>query len=202
MPQKRSWPILIVSLCLALPASALADDTMDRAGLVLGTSAYEDGDYDAALRLLGPLAIPRARFYVSLIGMYLDALKSSTQGNHVEAAQTFCLVAQEGHPEAQFRCAFAYDVGEGVPQDAVKAVKWYRSSAEQGFAEAQFRIGAMFKEGRGVPQDYVLAHMWLNLAGAQSTPPPGSRQLRDHLATLMGPAEIAEAQKRAREWQP
>ena len=53
-----------------------------------------------------------------------------------------------------------YSKGEGVPQDDVEAVKWWREAAEQGFAEAQFRLGVMYHLGEGVPQDYVEAAKW------------------------------------------
>ncbi len=49
-------------------------------------------------------------------------------------------------------------------------------------------------------QYYVYAHMWLNLSAAQSD--QISAKERDDLAKRMTPAQIAEAQKLAREWQP
>ena len=51
-----------------------------------------------------------------------------------------------------------------------------------------------------MPQDYVQAHMWLNLAAAQSH--ADAVKNRDIVAALMTPAQIAEAQKLAREWKP
>ena len=98
-----------------------------------------------------------------------------------------------------------YDNGEGVPQDDAKAVKWYRKAAEQGNADAQFFLGFMYDAGRGVPQDDAQAHMWYNLAASRF--PPGENldravKIRDLLAKMMTPAQIAEAQKLAREWKP
>ena len=52
--------------------------------------------------------------------------------------------------------------------------------------------------GRGVPQDFVQAHMWDNLAAAHGE--TRSAEARDALAQRMTPAQIAEAQKLAREW--
>ncbi len=51
-----------------------------------------------------------------------------------------------------------------------------------------------------MPQDYVQAHMWYNLAGAQGL--EQAAENRDIVAKRMTPAEIAEAQKLAREWKP
>jgi TPR repeat protein len=58
----------------------------------------------------------------------------------------------------------------------------------------------MYAQGQGVPQDYVPAHMWFDLAAAQGE--KDATELRDSLAKKMTPAQIAEAQKLAREWKP
>lgn len=46
-------------------------------------------------------------------------------------------------------------------------------------------------------QDYVKAHMWFNLAAVQNKE---VAKLRNGLANKMTPAQIAEAQRLAREW--
>jgi TPR repeat protein len=51
-----------------------------------------------------------------------------------------------------------------------------------------------------VPQDYVLAYKWFNLAETAGSQAVANN--RDHAARLMTPAQIAEAQKLAREWKP
>jgi hypothetical protein len=61
----------------------------------------------------------------------------------------------------------------------------------------------MYTEGYGVPQDYIEAHMWFNLAATHS--PAGTERERairnrDICARKMTPAQVAEAQKRARDW--
>jgi hypothetical protein len=76
----------------------------------------------------------------------------------------------------------------------------YRVGAEKGNASAQFSLGFMYEKGQGVPQDYVQAYMWFNLAAAQGT--GGAAEWREHIAARMTPAQIAEAQKLAREWKP
>ncbi len=63
----------------------------------------------------------------------------------------------------------------------------------------------MYHKGQGVAQDYVQAHMWYNLA-ASRLPPGDNRDLvvknRDLVEKRMAPAQVAEAQKLAREWKP
>jgi len=89
----------------------------------------------------------------------------------------------------------AYDRG-----DYATALTEFRPVAQQGDADAQFILGVMYSKGQGVPQDDVQAHMWLSLAAAQSK--ESYRKSRDILAEQMTPAQIAEAQRLAREWKP
>jgi TPR repeat protein len=94
-----------------------------------------------------------------------------------------------------------------MPEDHAEAIERYRKAAEQGDAQAQSILGLMYFTGRGVLQDYVEAHMWLNLAASRfSTAEIRNRDQairdRDHVAAKMTPAQIAEAQKLAREWRP
>ena len=58
----------------------------------------------------------------------------------------------------------------------------------------------MYAEGRGVPQDYVRAHMWFDLAAAQGEPKAAT--VLEMAERRMTPAQIAEAQKLARDWKP
>ena len=109
--------------------------------------------------------------------------------------------AEQGDADAQFTLGILYDEGRGVPQDYVQAVKWYRKAAEQGDADAQAMLGFQYQLGQGVPQDYVQAHMWFNLAAAKLND-ENSNKARDSLASLMTPAQLAEAQRLARQWEP
>ena len=82
---------------------------------------------------------------------------------------------------------------------------WYRRAAEQGDVDAQVSLGMVYADGIGVPQDYVEAHKWFNLAAPRSKFADINkdiRERRDALALLMTAAQIAEAQKLAREWKP
>jgi TPR repeat protein len=65
---------------------------------------------------------------------------------------------------------------------------------------AQYNIGSMYASGRGVPQDYVAAHMWFSLSAAQDD--DDAAKNRDIIAQRMTLAQIAEAQRLAREWRP
>ena len=48
--------------------------------------------------------------------------------------------AEQGHDMAQYSLGVSYEIGEGVSQDNIEAVKWFRVAAEQGHADAQFSL--------------------------------------------------------------
>lgn len=43
-----------------------------------------------------------------------------------------------------------YEHADGVSQDSVKAVEWYRKAANQGYSDAQYNFGWMYHNGKGV----------------------------------------------------
>ena len=94
-------------------------------------------------------------------------------------------------------------LGEFVPQDYAEAFKLYRLAAAQGQGRAQNNLAVMYAKGQVVAQDYIEAHKWYNLAATHS-PTAADRELaitnRDSIASTMTPAQVAEAQKRARDW--
>jgi TPR repeat protein len=120
--------------------------------------------------------------------------------DYAEAVKWYRLAAAQGHAAAQSNLGTMYVNGQGVVQDYAEAVKWYRLAAAQGHAAAQSNLGTMYVNGQGVVQDYVRAHMWFNL-GAVSGKAEKATSNRDSLAAKMTPAQIAEAQKIARECQ-
>ena len=61
--------------------------------------------------------------------------------------------AEQGHALAQARLGYRYANGEGVPEDDVEAVRWYRLAAEQGNAAGQNNLGLSYYNGDGVPED-------------------------------------------------
>ena len=120
-----------------------------------------------------------------------------------EAVQWYLLAAEQGLALAQLNLGVHYTSGEGIPQDDVEATRWFRLAAEQGHLGAQEFLGTMYWIGKGVPQDYVQSHMWLNLAASRLTGEDLEKavEARDSVAQMMTPAQIAEAQRLAREWE-
>ena len=137
-------------------------------------------------------------------GPFEDGLDANDSGDYAAALRLWRPLAEQGHADAQTGLGAMYGMGLGVPQNHAEAVKWYQLAAEQGHARAQHNLGVTYATGQGAPQDYVQAHMWFSLAGSRF-PPDEDRdavQSRDWVAAQMTPAQIAEAQKLAREWRP
>ena len=105
-----------------------------------------------------------------------------------------------GEASAQLYLGWAYDNGEGVPQDDSLAVAWYRKAAEQGNAYAQNALGVSYDHGEGVPRDFLRAYMWFNLAAAQGN--EQAARNREIVALRMSSEQLAEAQRLTREWKP
>jgi TPR repeat protein len=119
------------------------------------------------------------------------------RGDYATAMRLLRPIADEGSADAQLRLGHMYASGQGVPQDDATAVTWFRKATDQGNAAAQTYLGFMYQSGRGGPQDHVLAYVWFTLAAvAGNTDAPKNRAL---VATRMTPAQIAEAQRIARE---
>ena len=96
-----------------------------------------------------------------------QGLEATKRGDYQTAFKLWLPLAEQGDASAQFNLGMMYDNGQGVKQDDVEAVKWYRQAAEQGFADAQLNLGVMYDEGQGVKQDDVEAVKWYRQAAEQ-----------------------------------
>jgi TPR repeat protein len=116
-------------------------------------------------------------------------------------------LAEQGNAAAQNTLGVLYANGYGVQQDYFKAAAWYRKAAEQGDPNALNNLGIMYDNGHGVPKDYVQARKWYDLAAARFPATEAEARAsaiknRDGLTAEMTRAQIAEAQRLAREWKP
>jgi TPR repeat protein len=71
-------------------------------------------------------------------------------------------------------------------------------SISEASDELFFRLGMMYSTGAEVPTDYVSAHKWFNLAAMRGN--AEAIRLRREIAVEMTEAEIAQAQRAARDW--
>lgn len=72
--------------------------------------------------------------------------------------------AEAGDVEAQLALGNAYEAGDGVREDPVRAMGWYRRAARRGHVEAQVSLALLYLDGRHIPRDPARAVEWLRRA--------------------------------------
>jgi len=189
-------------LCLlALAAPVAAGQWEDE------QAAESRSDWPAAIKLLRPLAEQGDAAAQNKLGMFYD-IGRGVPVDYAEAVKWVRKSADQGNAEAQCNLSTMYRFGEGVPRSDVEGLKWLQKSAAQGFYGAYLNLGHVYLNGNGVPVDFVQAYMWYRLTSNSATEPKNLyvRQKADsllaNLATKMTPAQIAEAERRARDWKP
>jgi hypothetical protein len=169
-------------------------------------AAYQDRKYAIALRLAGPLAEAGDARAQSVLGLlYYGGY--GVQQDDAEALNWFRRAADQDDAVAERNLGVMFSEGRGVPQDQAEAAKWLRRAADRGDARAQYNLGVLYAEGVGGQPDNVSAHMWFNLAAAHFPESDADSRAaaaseRDLVAAKMTADQIAEARKRALEWQP
>jgi hypothetical protein len=167
--------------------------------------AFQNSDYPSALRLARPLAEAGDARAQALLGLIFYRGYGVPQ-DFAETLKWFRRAAEEHDAGAQFYLGLMYSKGHGVPEDYAEGAKWYRLSADQGNPEAQYNLGVLYSAGEAWQADNVSAYMWFSLAAAHfpvSDPRHNTAvSSRDLIGKLMSREQIAEAQRRAREWTP
>jgi TPR repeat protein len=100
---------------------------------------------------------------------------------------------QNGDDPAAGRMKTMLGVGEMAPE-GVLPLPGPNSSGDE-----LFRIGLLYSTGQGgAPLDFVSAHMLFNLAAMRGS--QEAKVYRKELSREMDPADVAEAQRQARQW--
>ena len=193
-PRSPRFTIVLVMLVVCLTSSACADSTP-----AVDTSQNNRAEVEATakeVRKSAEAGNASAQYRLGLL--YAGGVGVSQ--NYGQAKEWFEKAAKQGHVGAQVDLGTLYLQGAGAPQSVQMALFWFSRAAEQGDGLACAKLGWMYAEGQGVLQDSVQAHMWYSLAAAHGE--QRAAEARDALAKQMTPAQITEAQKRAREWKP
>ncbi len=125
--------LLLAALLVASvgPAGAASPEEEFRAGL----SAFNSGDYAAALRTWRPLAEANdARSQAGIGFMYHRGL--GVKIDDEQAVLWLRKAAEQGQAEGQFMLGSLYFFGKGVPQSYPRAYAWCELAQDNGQAEA------------------------------------------------------------------
>jgi len=97
-----------------------------------------------------------------------------------------------------FEEIFAPRIPASDPADGM-AIASCLAAAAAGDFDAYYDLGVAYSTGsHGVPCDLIEAHKWFNLAALNSH--AAAAQCRADISEEMTAREIAEAQRRARQW--
>ena len=136
-----------------------------------------------------------------MAGPLEDAEAAWGRQDYATAERLYRSLAEQGRASAQHFLGKMYENGEGVARNPVEAAKWYRLAAEQGHSGAQLYLGTLYYLGEGVPRDYVQAYMWFTLSEASGSG-EFAVQSRAKVQEKMSSSQVAEAERRARAFQP
>ena len=128
--------ICIVSIVLTIPSLVFG-------GYEEGTTAFEQGDYEIALKEFKALAGQKDSRGQYALGLMYD-LGTGVSTNFEEAVKWYRLSAEQGNADAQNNLATMYVEGEGVDKDYKKALKWYEFAAIQGNFDAPNNLGTIY----------------------------------------------------------
>ena len=119
--------------------------------------------------------------------------------DYAEAAIWFRKAAEQNNAAAQNTLGALYASGRGVELNYAEAANWFRKAAEQGNTTAENNLGVIFLADQDVMQKDE-AFFWLILASYSGD--DSSSDLRHQVAALLTPQQVADLEKRAREWEP
>jgi uncharacterized protein len=103
--------------------------------------------------------------------------------------------AEAGDPKAQVQVGAAYASGDGVTNDDLEAVKWFRKAAKRGDAAGEYSLSEMYLTGRGVAVNFSEGLKWLRRS-ADHCDPRGQANLAALYAHGQGvPKDETEAAK-------
>jgi TPR repeat protein len=72
------------------------------------------------------------------------------------------------------------------------------ASLDKANADVFYQLGILYSAGGEIATDYVTAHKWFNIAAARGN--QEAARLRREIANEMSEAQIASAQRAARDW--
>jgi TPR repeat protein len=126
--------------------------------------AAEQGHVGAQYRL--------ATHYFFGTGVTQDRAEAVKWLLKVTEPDSVAFLRRSGIPEKEIADIYSmvggcYYAGDGISQNHVTAVRWFRVAAELGDAYSQCMLGLYYFDGEGIPQDRAEAIKWLRKAAEQ-----------------------------------
>jgi TPR repeat protein len=185
---------------LGFPLNCRSQSPSGNSNLEASKRAYQQRDYDAALKQLTPLAQQgNAEAQVVLGTMYLKG--QGVARDPSQALKWYTSSAEQGNSEGQFYLGSMYLMGAGVTHNVAQGLKWLGLSANQGNSDSQVLLGLVYLQGNGgVARDLVEADMWFHLAASRGDPlAPRQTEATEKQMTR---EEITKANALVAAWKP
>jgi TPR repeat protein len=124
--------------------------------------AYDEGNYEEAVRLLTPLAELNSEYALCRLG-YISELGLTGPPDWESARSYYRRAAAQGDADA------AFNVGRLHSQEGkdVQARAAFQAGAERAHLSSMSRLGRMLVDGRGGPADLDAGIAWLGKAAAK-----------------------------------
>ena len=131
------------------------------------------------------------------LGVFYERGQNGVKHDYLQAFKWLSMAAKQGQPDAQVSLGQMYEDGEGVRQDNGLARYWYRKAADHvpdlgGAGVGLSSLALLYRDGHATPQDYAFVYVYFASVG-------DAEGMRD-LTKKMNATQLAEAQRRAREW--
>ncbi len=126
---------------------------------------------------------------------FLHAEGIAVPRDYAIAAHWFRRAADRGQASAMNNLGALYLDGAGVTRDPAEAIRWFTRAVAKGLATGARNLGKAYQSGAAVPRDLITAYQWFLIGDAMGDGPSGEAAAA--LETALGPAERAEARRRA-----
>lgn len=166
-------------MVLAMAACCMATDASEKPVIRIGDSVIAVRNHLGEPAIEFPLRGQLIQDYGHCIitsknGLVVSIKKNEDaalkEGPLTEEAKAAAMVshllkkAEKGDAVAQFRLAYCYQTGTGVPRNPDECVRWYTLAAMSGHPASQHNLGVLYMKGDGVEKDYEQAYAWGVLA--------------------------------------
>ena len=162
--------LALVALVVAGFLIARSGDT--RASFAAGQSAFESGEYDAAMDTWRQAAEDGSANAQYGMGYLYQKGLGLKQPRPDLALKWYEKAARQSHTDAMVALARLYqNAPPGVPKNLPAAREWYRQAAQiADNREAEYALGMMHFRGEGTPLDYGRAVGWFRRAAERGHP--------------------------------
>lgn len=100
---------------------------------------------------------------VEELGLYKLAQQAYSKQEFKQAFKYWLPLAEDGHPDSQFKVAMMYENGQGIEENFDEAIMLYQKAANAGQSDAQYRIG-LYHMTESTEPNKTLGLYWIQSA--------------------------------------